>query len=166
MKRIFSLIITLCLILSVFSGCSNGYIFNEKNESGTLPVKEMTVGIFHNVSFTGVGEADAKGFRLGARCMNGQATDKGSYYYYKPVENFTEVTKNAKGIVIYKGIAYAVTEENGKEYLTVISDHAAHYLRKYEANEFKNAAVNFYRSYGNTTSGGDGLLPSDKYTSS
>ena len=160
MKRFFSLLIILCLVFMMFAGCSNGFIFENKSENAALPVKEMTVGIFQNISFTNVGEADAKGFRLGSLCLNGQATDKGSYYYYRPVENFSEVTENAKGI------AYAVTEENGKEYLTVISDHAANYLRKYEASEFKEAAVNFYRTYGNTTSGGYGLLPSDKDTSS
>lgn len=166
MKRLFGLTLMLCLIFSVFSGCSSGFIFEEKSENAALPVKEMTVGLFHNVSFTQVGEADAKGFRLGSRSLNGQSADKGGYYYYSPVENFSSVTKDAKGIVIYKGIAYAVTEENGKEYLTVISDHTVNYLRKYEASEFKEAAVNFHRTYGNSASGGSGLLPSDKDTSS
>ena len=160
----------ICLILSVFlillSGCAGGKIFDKIPEDGSLPIKEMNVGVFNIVSFSNLGYANDKNFYLTQRSLNGYSVDKNGYYVYDSVENFSEVTKDAKGIIVYHGLAYMVTEENGKEYLTVISDHAANYLRKYEMESFKKSAVNFHSNSDSAVSGGDGLLASDDLTSS
>ena len=165
LKKVLTIIYFLIAVL-LFAGCSNKIDFGKATDDNSLSVKEMEVGLFGAVSFSDVGSVNSKSFRLTRRCLNGMCTEKSGYYIYDSVVNFSEVTKDAKGIVIYSGLAYAVTEENGREYLTCISDHANHYLMKYEVNEFKESAVNFHRNYGNTVSGGDGLLPYGNLSSS
>lgn len=164
MKKIICLLF--CVLLFSFPGCSSGKIFDKMPDNNSLPIKEMSIGIFGSINFSDAGYANENHFYLTRRSLNGYSVDKKGYYVYDSVENFSEVTENAKGIVVYYGLAYAVTEENGREYLTVISDHAANYLRKYDINEFKESAVNFHRNYGNTVSGGDGLLPYGNLSSS
>ena len=164
MKKLLSLVIVLALVLS-FSGCSGKLDFGKAPKENALSVKEMSVGVFGAVYFNDVGYADSRNFYLSSRCLNGMNTDKNGYYVYSSVENFNEVTKDAKGIVVYSGLAYALTEEEGREYLTCISDHANNYLSKYEIGKFKESAVNYHNSKGSTVSGGDGLLYPDETVS-
>ena len=164
MKKLLSLVIVLALVLS-FSGCSGKLDFGKAPKENALSVKEMSVGVFGAVYFNDVGYADSRNFYLSSRCLNGMNTDKNGYYVYSSVENFYEVTKDAKGIVVYSGLAYALTEEEGREYLTCISDHANNYLSKYEIGKFKESAVNYHNSKGSTVSGGDGLLYPDETVS-
>ncbi|MBP3323215.1 MAG: hypothetical protein J6M16_03380 [Clostridia bacterium] len=164
MKKLLSLVIVLALVLS-FSACSGKVDFGKAPKENALSVKEMSVGVFGAVYFTDVGYADSRNFYLSSRCLNGMNTDKNGYYVYSSVENFNEVTKDAKGIVVYSGLAYALTEEEGREYLTCISDHANNYLSKYEIGKFKESAVNYHNSKSTTVSGGDGLLYPDEAVS-
>ena len=162
MKKIVLLLLTVILITASFTGCSNSCIFSgDERDDGSLPVKVMSVGGFltNDVSFENVGYANRKGFYLTRMCVNGSCFEKKGYYVYSPVENYEDIPSEAKGFVVYSGICYVVTEENGKEYLTAIPQNTYKgYLTKYEAGEFKRMAIRYYETYGNTLSGGDGLI--------
>lgn len=164
MKRVFFVLIIITLL---FSGCSDNKIrtdlpteitFSETEEDG-LEVKSMYFAENGAFIFENVGYADEEGFHLDKPRKNGQYLEYGGKYNYKPTQNYKTDVENAKGILLYKGLCYAVKEEENKDYLILISDNTFEdHHPKYEIADFMNKAADFYNEYGSSTSGGNGLL--------
>lgn len=155
------------IILLIFSSCAK----DEKKEielqekivfsktEGELEVKSIYFSDSGELIIESIGYADKKGFHLDKPRLNGQYTKHNEKYFYKLTENFTSDTQNAKGIVLYRGICYAVNEEENTDFLVLISDNTfERYHKKYELKDFLSKALSFYNEYENSASGGYGLI--------